>query len=215
MFKSKKLILVLAIIGCLMVSRTIAWSPLYAITEKLDELIHLLKNDVIPRLDEYRKPTLTVAKTGQTVSYASRDDGDLQKGMVWPKPRFVDHGDGTVTDNLTGLMWTRDACQIPGQPSWREAVTACNNLVFAGYDDWRLPNIRELQSLMDYGKYSPALPEGNPFIGICGTYYWTSTTTANVEYYAWCVSMETGALWRAGDKEYIWGYNVWPVRGGK
>ena len=48
-------------------------------------------------------------KTGQTVSYALGDDGDLQKGVMWPVPRFTDNGSGTVTDNLTGLIWLKDA----------------------------------------------------------------------------------------------------------
>jgi hypothetical protein len=56
-----------------------------------------------------------VPKTGQTTSYALGDDGDLQMGIAWPEPRFTDNEDGTVTDNLNGLMWTKDAQQIPGR----------------------------------------------------------------------------------------------------
>jgi len=48
-------------------------------------------------------------KTGQTTSYATGDDGDLQRGIPWPNPRFTDNEDGTVTDNLTGLIWLKDA----------------------------------------------------------------------------------------------------------
>ena len=44
-------------------------------------------------------------KTGQTTSYAAGDDGALQKGVASPNPRFTDNGNGTVTDNLTGLIW--------------------------------------------------------------------------------------------------------------
>ena len=52
-----------------------------------------------------------IAKTGQTTSYATGDDGDLQNGVALPAwyPRFTDNGDGTVTDNLTGLMWAKNA----------------------------------------------------------------------------------------------------------
>ena len=46
-----------------------------------------------------------VPATGQTDSVAAGDDGDLQKGVPWPDPRFTDNGDGTVTDHLTGLIW--------------------------------------------------------------------------------------------------------------
>jgi hypothetical protein len=50
-----------------------------------------------------------VSQTGQTTSYVKGDDGDLQKGVTWPNPRFTDNLDGTVTDNLTGLIWLKDA----------------------------------------------------------------------------------------------------------
>ena len=50
-----------------------------------------------------------VHKTGQTTSYATGDDGDLEKGVAWPNPRFTDNSDGTVTDNLTGLIWLKNA----------------------------------------------------------------------------------------------------------
>ena len=50
-----------------------------------------------------------VPKTGQTTFYATGDDGDLEKGVPWPSPRFTDNGNGTVTDNLTGLTWLEDA----------------------------------------------------------------------------------------------------------
>ena len=50
-----------------------------------------------------------VPKSGQTSSNATGDDGDLQRGVAWPDPRFTDNGDGTVTDNLTGLIWLKNA----------------------------------------------------------------------------------------------------------
>ena len=50
-----------------------------------------------------------VPKTNQTQKYYTGDDGDLEKGMAWPSPRFTDNGNGTVTDKLTGLMWLKNA----------------------------------------------------------------------------------------------------------
>ena len=52
---------------------------------------------------------LGIHQTGQTTSYAPRDDGDLMKGIPPPIPRFTDNGDGTVLANLTGFLWTKDA----------------------------------------------------------------------------------------------------------
>lgn len=62
-----------------------------------------------------------VAKTGQTTSYASGDDGALQKGAAWPSPRFTDNSNGTVTDNLTGLVWLKNA-SCSGGMTWAAAM---------------------------------------------------------------------------------------------
>jgi len=176
-----------------------------------------------------------VPKTGKTKCYnnsgnprdcaSTGEDGEYQKGVA-TTPRFTGHGNGTVTDNLTGLMWTKDAQQIPGYKTWQAALDACNNLVYpvsGGYDDWRLPNQRELQSLMHFGFYDPAVPntagtgkwsEGDPFINVKYGFvssYWSSTTIAYDTNDAWVVHMTYGpggAL--KTDENY-----VWPVRGGQ
>ena len=123
-----------------------------------------------------------VAKTGQTASYAEGDDGDLQTGVALTAPRFIDNGDGTVIDNLTGLTWMKDAGSI-AVSTWGNAIQSCNTLAdgyyglsdgsFAG--DWRLPNVRELYSLVDFGHYNHALPDGHLFINVMSN-YWSSTT---------------------------------------
>ena len=60
-----------------------------------------------------------VPKTGQTTSYATGDDGGLEEGVAWPDPRFTDKEDGTVTDNLTGLIWLKDAnCMVTNYPEF-------------------------------------------------------------------------------------------------
>ncbi|MBC8486878.1 MAG: DUF1566 domain-containing protein, partial [Bacteroidetes bacterium] len=61
---------------------------------------------------------------------------------------FEDNGDGTITDNATGLMWTQDD---DGQGMlWKDALSYAENFDFADFDDWRLPNAKELQSIIDY-----------------------------------------------------------------
>ena len=52
---------------------------------------------------------VSLPQTGQTTSYGPGDDGAIQAGLAWPSPRFKDNADGTLTDNLTGLMWMKDA----------------------------------------------------------------------------------------------------------
>ncbi|MCX6791855.1 MAG: DUF1566 domain-containing protein, partial [Candidatus Gottesmanbacteria bacterium] len=106
-------------------------------------------------------------KTGQTTSYKTGDDGDLERGVAWPSPRFTDHGN-TVTDNLTGLMWIRNA-NLPGvYKTWQQALDYVKGMNAGtydenfGYTDWRLPNRKELHSLTDYSRYNPAIPSGHP-----------------------------------------------------
>ena len=160
-----------------------------------------------------------VPQTGQTVSYADGDDGDLQMGVPWPDPRFSDRGDGTVRDNLTGLIWLKDAGCI-GQQTWVNALETCNALAspacgltdgsVAG--DWRLPNLRELQSLIDYGRFAPALPEGHPFTIEQFYFYWSSTTSQNVSYpnNSWGVRIQDGYVRYDGPP---YEFFAWCVRG--
>jgi len=167
-----------------------------------------------------------VEKTGQTDSYAPGDDGDLQKGVVWPVPRFRDNGDGTVTDRLTGLIWLKNA-NCFGTMVWDDALAVCNDLADGqcGLTDssepgaWRLPNKNELESLIHVGYYGPALPntegtgqwtEGDPFTGVQSDVYWSSTTSAYGPGNAWYVDLDGGY---ADDfNKTYYGY-VWPVRG--
>jgi len=97
-----------------------------------------------------------VAKTGRTGSVITGDDGDLERGLPWPMPRFTDNGNGTVTDNLTGLIWMKHA-NCFGVRNWNGALDDCDWLS-SGYceltdgsssGDWRLPNRFELESLLD------------------------------------------------------------------
>ena len=110
-----------------------------------------------------------VRKTGQTESYYPRDDGEIQAGKDWPYHRFLDNGDGTIIDRLTGLMWLKDA-RCFGQLSWNESLDVIDGLNInpenyecieytEDYDDWRLPNRHELLSLLDYSNHYPALPK--------------------------------------------------------
>jgi Protein of unknown function (DUF1566) len=114
------------------------------------------------------------------------------------KNKFVDNGDGTITDEATGLMWMQvDSGYLKagdwkqGGLNWQQALAWSENLKYAGYSDWRLPNVKELQSLVDYSRspkttQSPAI---NPLFklsslideGGCKNYpfYWTGTTHLN------------------------------------
>ena len=170
-----------------------------------------------------------VERTSQTTSYTPGDDGNHQKGVIWPVPRFTDNTDGTVKDNLTGLIWLKNA-NCFGERTWEQALSDCNGLS-AGWcgltdgssvGDWRLPNRFEFESLFDLKYYDPALcntagtgqwTEGDPFTNlITDGWYWSSTTRADFpDGWAWSVEMQYG-YGSSGTKNNDW--YVWPVRGG-
>ncbi|WP_052566981.1 DUF1566 domain-containing protein [Candidatus Magnetobacterium casense] len=160
--------------------------------------------------------TVSLPETGQTTSYATGDDGALQRGVAWPSPRFTDNGNQTVTDNLTGLMWTKDANLPGGSRIWQQALDYVASMNTGagtyGYTDWQLPNRKELFSLVDRAMYAPSLPSGHPFTNVQSDYYWSSTSCAYNTSSAWIVHMHWGYVGAFG-KSFN-GYYVWPVRGG-
>lgn len=149
-------------------------------------------------------------------------DGDFQAGVDWPTPRFTLNLDGTVTDHLTGLIWLRDA-ECFGTKYWEAAIDAVTDFAFGltydclDYDErvnlgWRLPNVRELASLIDYGQSDPALPVGHFFHDVQLASYWSSTSVVQEPDNAWMVLLNKGDIVETdkGNFKYIW-----PVRGGQ
>jgi hypothetical protein len=147
-------------------------------------------------------PVVSLAATGQTATYASGDDGSIKHGVAWPGTRYTDNGNGSVTDNLTGLIWLKNAgCFAPAV--WATALTDANQLASGqcGLNDgssagqWRLPNIVELESLVDPSASDPALTAGNPFVNAASSIYWTSTSYFGGEEgspNAWAIRMSDG-----------------------
>ncbi len=74
----------------------------------------------------------------------------VRGNMNYGKNDFVDNGDGTVTDHATGLMWMQN--DNGSAILWKDALTYAEDFSFAGYSDWRLPDIKELQSIVDYSR---------------------------------------------------------------
>jgi len=155
-----------------------------------------------------------VPKTGQTNVYQVGDDATYQTGVILPSPRFTEVNEsGCVTDNLTGLVWAREA-SIGGKMTWSNAITYCEDLTYGGQNDWRLPNAKELCSLIDRGRFNPALPSGHLFVGVQGIVdpWWSSSTYEPLTSRAWNVKISDGYV-NYANKTTL--YYVWPVRGGQ
>ena len=169
--------------------------------------------------DCHKSATPWEACTCGTADCPSGQDGDLEKGVAWPNPRFITGVTGIVTDTLTGLIWLENA-NCFGQRGWATALSDANTLNSAEcgltdgsvQGDWRLPNVRELQSLIDYGEYIPALPDGHPFTGVQSDNYWSSTVHAVNTSYSWRVNLYRGSVYY---NDLTSPFYVWPVRGGQ
>ncbi|MEZ5480586.1 MAG: DUF1566 domain-containing protein, partial [Thiolinea sp.] len=198
-----------------------------------------------------------VAATGQTTCYKTSDnsedagcadtsatgqDGKVKAGKT-ASPRFTINmqsdgttPDGTVTDNLTGLIWLKNANCANGYKTWADALTFANTLADGstahnGGDcdladgstagQWRLPNIRELHSLLNFAYSSPALSnaagtakwtESDPFTSVQTGNYWSSTANAGNTNNAWNLNLYYGYV---DTFSKTFNFYVWPVRGGQ
>ena len=150
--------------------------------------------------------------TGQEESYTATFGEDHDYQPAASQPSYTDNGDGTVTDNKTGLMWLKDANNYNGgaMQTWEAALSGCESFSYAGYSDWRLPNGRELESIVDAGEQNPAI-NTTYFLNTESSQYWTSTTYVPNASYAWHVRFGNGVVDYGGTKTA--NLYVRPVRG--
>lgn len=136
------------------------------------------------------------------------------RGEVYGQNNFVDNGDGTISDLATGLMWAKD--DNAQGIEWVEALPYAEGATLAGYSDWRLPNVKELQSIVDYSRAPSSsgveaaidpIFNCTPFVNEAGDddygYYWTGTsacfTRGRPFYFAWYVAFGRAVNNRGAD----------------
>ena len=109
--------------------------------------------------------------------------------------KIIDNHNNTVTDTLTHLQWQDSNANQTDTRDWVHAVSYCQNLSLDGYTNWRLPNVNELKSLLDYSKDVNSMIAGfkhyatNP-----PRIYWTSTSVSGLADYAWVVNFNYGSV---------------------
>ncbi len=178
-------------------------------------------------------------QTGQTACFdglgagiscvGSGQDGEYQYGVA---RTFTDNGDGTISDEATGLMWEKLADDgsihdFDDVYTWPQAfsgkIATLNSTVFAGYGDWRVPNLAEVQTLSNFAVADPAALV--PFDTACtpgclvttcsctpSAPFWTSTTFVATTELAWADSFTEGSPAPADKTQNS--YHVRAVRGG-
>ena len=185
-------------------------------------------------------PYIYLPQTGQTpsapldVSSTPGADGNVHTGIPWayvtsgstaPNPRFIDNG-CDITDNLTGLTWVKDLDTVNGGNSiiWSNALSMANSGTWCSQPagTWRMPNVNELASLINYGD-SPAVwlntaiaSGGGGFSNVASSNfsYWSSSTYAKTSSSAWYVYMGSGNIGYTA-KTTSYAYVLFPVRGGQ
>lgn len=219
-------------IGHTLVRLKKGWKGIGATAVARCALLSLLLLGAVPQF--VCAAAVPLPQTGQKTCYdeagteipcpGTRQDGELQLGVISPTPRFTDNGDGTVTDNLTGLIWLRNAGCYLDMP-WLDALAKAKELADGqcGLSDhsvpgqWRVPNIVELESLVDLSRINPALPSGHPFLNVANAGYWSSTTNAFHPLKARYVHFRNGAVNGSSKipEPLNNGLTIWPVRGGQ
>lgn len=107
-----------------------------------------------------------------------------------PSNDFIDNNDKTISDKNTLLMWQKED---GGTMIWEAAIQRCETLRLGEHNDWRLPNIKELESIIDHKKIGPAIDQ-NYFSSAMSAGYWSSTTFINNSEQAWAIYFYDGYI---------------------
>ena len=125
---------------------------------------------------------------GGTKRYQPRAVRQVIQPVALPS-HWINNGDGTITDLITGLLWQQ--VSYPDSMTWESALLYADTLTLAGHTDWRLPNIKELQSINDEQRLNPSI-NTTFFIGAGIKQYWSSTSLPNQTTKAWYLDTRYG-----------------------
>ena len=147
---------------------------------------------------------LTLTAVSPVLAQTCRTETEVPS--TTPASRFHDNGDATVTDQSTGLMWARCPEGLSGSAcadgtvanfTWEAALIRARDSSLAGYTDWRLPNIKELSSLVEERCYDPAINLA-VFPNTPSSYFWSASPSADSSNFTWIVGfMNGGADYRS------------------
>lgn len=166
---------------------------------------------------------ITLAALGSTLAQTCRTDTIV---ATTPVSHFTDQGDGTVIDEVTGLMWkvcsegqsfnvaTGGCDGLASTDTWKEALAealTANVIGFAGWNDWRLPNQNELSSIIERQCGDPAI-NLEVFPATPSIKFWSASPNTNLPSIAWFVDFNEGF----GDGSFVGdAFGVRLVRGGR
>jgi hypothetical protein len=145
----------------------------------------------------------SVFKTGESRSVNEFDDGSYQKGVQ----RSYTKSDNIITDNVTKLQWQDSSLK---STNWDSAIQSCENLNLSGFNDWRLPNMNELLTLLDFG-YSPKI---DPTFSTkrAGSFWSLDTYEADPQAYAYYVNFSNGSTAEYNDRSKFKKTNKYYIR---
>lgn len=141
---------------------------------------------------------LTLAAVSPVLAQDCRTETEVPS--TTPASRFQDNYDATVTDQSTGLMWARCPEGLSGTGcadgtaatfTWEAALIRARDSGLAGYTDWRLPNLKELFSLVEERCVNPAINLA-VFPNTPASYFWSASPSADSSHFAWIVGFMNG-----------------------
>ena len=186
----------------------------YSVWKRLDDAglvnylgIHKFSENIVPE---------SLKQLQSDIEPLPRESRSPLTGVERPE-RFIDNGDGTVTDTKTNLMWVKNGWRIDlfAAATWWDAQKICSEFSQSGYSDWRVPSIEEWQSLIDKKMQWPAMVEPNPFVNIIVEMpYWTRNSwpkkrSGEYSSRAYIVMLYSGNFYNQNKKERAF---IFPVR---